>query len=175
MHAYLHKNDKIHAYPEQFRVLSKDELQPGMDGGTTFKSVCFNTALYLPWLASQCLKQGVVLRRGIANHITDAATMHHTGKRADLVINCTGLSSLKLGGVEDTALYPGTLLLRIGDHGHLLIFLPSVCRTRSDCGRPQRSGLYDFIFWHRRRTRGGMLCNEPCSRRWMHPWRMHAA
>jgi D-amino-acid oxidase len=102
-------NDKIHAYLQQFRVLSKDELKPGIHGGTTFTSVCFNTALYLPWLASQCLKQGVVLRRGIANHITDAATMHHTGKRADLLINCTGLSSLKLGGVEDTALYPGTL------------------------------------------------------------------
>ena len=33
--------------------------------------------------------------------------MHHTGQRADLVINCTGLSSLRLGGVEDSALYPG--------------------------------------------------------------------
>ena len=32
--------------------------------------------------------------------------MHHTGKRADLVINCTGLSSLRLGGVEDSAMYP---------------------------------------------------------------------
>jgi hypothetical protein len=140
---------RIRAYLQQFRVLSKDELKPGMDGGTTFESVCVNTALYLPWLASQCLKQGVVLRRGIAKHITDAATMHHTGKRADLVINCTGLSSLKLGGVEDTALYPGTLLLCIEDHGPLLTFLPSVCRTRSDCGRSQRSRLYDFIFWHR--------------------------
>ena len=33
--------------------------------------------------------------------------MHHTGKRADLVVNCTGLSSLHLGGVEDSALFPG--------------------------------------------------------------------
>jgi D-amino-acid oxidase len=33
--------------------------------------------------------------------------MHHSGKRADLVINCTGISSLKLGGVEDKSVYPG--------------------------------------------------------------------
>lgn len=78
-----------------------------MDAGFSFTSVCINTALYLPWLASQCLKLGVKMRRGIAAHITDAASMHHTAERADLVINCTGLSSLTLVGVEDKALYPG--------------------------------------------------------------------
>ncbi|KAK3691258.1 D-amino acid oxidase [Vermiconidia calcicola] len=90
-----------------FKVLPQSELPPGMDGGTSFTSVCINTALYLPWLASQCLKLGVKLRRGIATHVADAADMHHSGKRADLVVNCTGLSSLFLGGVEDAALYPG--------------------------------------------------------------------
>ena len=70
-------------------------------------SVCINTALYLPWLASQCLEHGVVIRRGIATHVADAADMHHSGKRADLIVNCTGLSSLRLGGVEDKSLYPG--------------------------------------------------------------------
>ncbi|KAF2723851.1 nucleotide-binding domain-containing protein [Polychaeton citri CBS 116435] len=89
-----------------FRVLNKSELPAGIDGGSAFTSVCINTALYLPWLASQCLKHGVVLRRGIAKHITDAASLHHTGKPADLIVNCTGLSSLRLGGVEDTTMYP---------------------------------------------------------------------
>lgn len=77
-----------------------------MDGGTAFTSVCINTALYLPWLASQCLKLGAVIRRGIAAHVTDAAKLHHTGKPANLVVNCTGLSSIRLGGVEDNTLYP---------------------------------------------------------------------
>ncbi|KAK4544917.1 hypothetical protein LTR36_003822 [Oleoguttula mirabilis] len=90
-----------------FRVLSQSELPAGIDGATSFTSVCINTALYLPWLASQCLKHGVILRRGTASHIADAAAMHHSGKRADLVVNCTGLSSLRLGGVEDSTLYPG--------------------------------------------------------------------
>lgn len=37
----------------------------------------------------------------------DAAAAHHTGQPADVVINCTGLSSKKLGGVRDDKLYPG--------------------------------------------------------------------
>lgn len=41
------------------------------------------------------------------NHVAEAAELHHSGKRADIVVNCTGLSSLKLGGVADTKLYPG--------------------------------------------------------------------
>lgn len=90
----------------QFRQLEKSELPDGVDGGSAFTSVCINTALYLPWLASQCLKNGAVLRRGEANHVGDAATMHHSGKRADIVINCTGLSALHLGGVEDKTMYP---------------------------------------------------------------------
>ncbi|EMC91718.1 hypothetical protein BAUCODRAFT_302218 [Baudoinia panamericana UAMH 10762] len=89
-----------------FRALSQSELPAGVDGGTSFTSVCINTALYLPWLASQCLKHGVVVRRAILSHILEAANLHHSGKRADLIVNCTGLSSLRLGGVEDTTLYP---------------------------------------------------------------------
>ncbi|KAK4998309.1 D-amino acid oxidase, partial [Elasticomyces elasticus] len=93
---------------KNFRVLGKDELPPGVDGGTTFTSVCINTALYLPWLASQCLRHGAVLRRGIVTHVADAATLHHSGAaRADVVVNCTGLSSRFLGGVTDSTLQPG--------------------------------------------------------------------
>lgn len=77
-----------------------------MNDGLGFTSVCINTALYLPWLTSQCLKMGVKVKRGVVSHITEAADLHHSGQRADLVINCTGLSSLRLGGVEDSALFP---------------------------------------------------------------------
>lgn len=90
----------------QFRALKSSELPPGCDGGSSFTSVCINTALYLPYLASQCLALGAILRRGIATHIASAATLHHSGAKADLVINCTGLASLRLPGVEDTSVYP---------------------------------------------------------------------
>ncbi|CAK1358617.1 unnamed protein product [Cercospora beticola] len=90
----------------KFRVLSKSELPEGMDGGTVFTSVCINTAIYLPWLVSELLKRGSVVKRGILKHISEAANLHHSGKPADLIINATGLSSLKLGGVEDKKVYP---------------------------------------------------------------------
>lgn len=77
-----------------------------MSDGIGFTSVCINTALYLPWLASQCLKMDVKIRRGIVSHISEAADLHFSGQRADIVINCTGLSSLRLGGVEDETMFP---------------------------------------------------------------------
>ncbi|KAI9709593.1 MAG: hypothetical protein M1828_002401 [Chrysothrix sp. TS-e1954] len=89
-----------------FRVLSGDDLPDGMDTAICFTSVCINTAIYLPWLVSQCLKNGVVFRRGIVTHIADAVDLHHTGAKADLAVNCTGLSSLWLGGVRDSTLTP---------------------------------------------------------------------
>lgn len=106
----------------QFRILAKSETPKGMDGGTAFTSVCINTALYLPWLTSQCLKLGAVIRRGIAEHVTDAAKLHHTGKPADLIVNCTGLSSIRLGGVEDSTLYParGQIVVVHNDPGIMM-------------------------------------------------------
>lgn len=70
--------------------------------------MCINTAIYLPWLVSQCLKNGTVFKRATFKHISDAAApgIHHSGKAADLVLNCTGLASLKLGGVEDKLVHP---------------------------------------------------------------------
>lgn len=95
-----------YAHRAQFRTLDKSELKPDIDAATAFTSVCINTAIYLPWLAGQCLRNGARIERGIVKHVSDAAALHHSGKRADLVVNCTGLSSLRLGGVEDAKLYP---------------------------------------------------------------------
>ena len=48
-----------------------------------------------------------MLKRGIVSHVAEAASLHHTGKPADVVINCTGLLAGKLGGVEDPTVFPG--------------------------------------------------------------------
>ena len=77
-----------------------------MDNATSFTSVCINTSIYLPWLVSQCLKAGVVFKRGIFKHINDAASVHDSGQKAHVIVNCTGLSSSKLGGVEDKTVIP---------------------------------------------------------------------
>jgi len=88
--------------------MSPSELQKGIDGGKFFTSVCINTAIYLPWLVSQCLKNGVTFKRGTFKHINEAALprVHSSGRPADLIINCTGLGALTLGGVEDKLVYP---------------------------------------------------------------------
>jgi D-amino-acid oxidase len=81
-------------------------LKPGIDSATAFTSVCINTSIYLPWLAGQCLANGVIIKRGIAKHVCDAAALHASGHSADVVVNCTGLSARFLGGVEDLSVYP---------------------------------------------------------------------
>jgi D-amino-acid oxidase len=69
--------------------------------------VCINTAIYLPYLLGQAVKNGVVFKRGILSHISEASSLHHSGQPASIVINCTGLLASKLGGVMDTNVYPG--------------------------------------------------------------------
>lgn len=92
----------------QFHEIPKSELKEGIDSGTCFTSVCINTAIYLPWLVSQCLKNGAIIKRAVFKHIADAAApgVHHSGRPADLVVNCTGLMASKLGGVEDKTVVP---------------------------------------------------------------------
>jgi len=89
-----------------FRSLEKHEVPAGYDSGTEFQSVCLNTSIYLHWLLGQCLKAGVVVKRGILTHLREAKTWSHTGQPADIVVNATALGSLKLGGVEDKTLAP---------------------------------------------------------------------
>lgn len=47
-----------------------------------------------------------MFKRANLKHIRDASRIHHTGQKPDLVVNCTGLSSHKLGGVEDRNMMP---------------------------------------------------------------------
>lgn len=98
-----------------YRELRQDELIPDHQSGCEVVSVCINTAVYLPWLLGQCLKAGVVVKRAILSHISEAGAMSHAGRPADVIINTTGLGSLKLGGVEDATMAPArgqTVLVR---------------------------------------------------------------
>lgn len=88
-----------------FRILPQSDLGEGIDSATAFTSVCINTAIYLPWLVGQCLKQGCTLQRANLKHISEAATLHPGGK-ADIVINCSGLLASTLGGVMDKDVVP---------------------------------------------------------------------
>ncbi|KAJ5161416.1 D-amino-acid oxidase [Penicillium capsulatum] len=105
-----------------FRSIASYKLPPGIDNAQAFTSVCINTALYLPWLVSQCLKNGVVFKRGVLRHIKDAVGFHHSGNHADAIINCTGLSSKYLGGVDDSKLHPvrGQIVVVRNDPGQMM-------------------------------------------------------
>ncbi|RMD40399.1 hypothetical protein DV735_g4717, partial [Chaetothyriales sp. CBS 134920] len=91
---------------DDFSELGQGELAQGYDAGYAFTSVCINPAIYLPWLVGQCVKRGVVLRRGSLSHISQAQHLSHTAEPAGFVVNCTGLGSLKLGGVNDLSMAP---------------------------------------------------------------------
>ncbi len=54
----------------------------------------------------ECLKAGVTFKRAIFAHIREAVNVHQSGRKANLVVNCTGLSALNLGGVEDKKMIP---------------------------------------------------------------------
>lgn len=102
-------------------MLPKEDLAPGIDSGTAFTSVCINTAIYLPWLVSQCLKNGVVFKRAVFKHISEAASIHPAG-RVDLIVNSTGLGASKLGGVEDKSVVParGQIVVVRNDAGKMM-------------------------------------------------------
>ncbi|KAH6682926.1 D-amino-acid oxidase [Halenospora varia] len=94
-----------------FKVLPESDLPPTVDAATTFKTMCINTAIYLPWLISQCLAAGIVFNRSNLTSLTEASSLHHTRKLASLIVNCTGLLAHKIHGLGpdgkgDKLVYP---------------------------------------------------------------------
>jgi D-amino-acid oxidase len=73
---------------------------------------------------SQCLKNGVIFRRAVFTHISEAADpkVHPTGSKVDLVVNATGLGAAKLGGVVDKTVVParGQIVVVRNDAGKML-------------------------------------------------------
>lgn len=106
----------------QFETIPESQLAPGIDNAQKFTSVCINTAVYLPWLVGQCVKTGAVFKRAIVKHISEAANAHHSGQKADVVVNCTGLASKTLGGVLDDKMYParGQIVVVRNDPGEMV-------------------------------------------------------
>lgn len=65
-----------------------------------------NTPHYLNYLVSRLLALGVTFKRSSLAHILDARPLHHSGQPADVIVNCTALGALRLGGVEDQRMVP---------------------------------------------------------------------
>jgi D-amino-acid oxidase len=91
---------------DDYRDLAPSEMPAGMASGCEFGSVCINPALYLPWLVGQCRANGVVFHRKVVSHVSELRSRGVHGFKPDIVVNATGLSAAKLGGVEDKTCYP---------------------------------------------------------------------
>ncbi len=109
----------------KFRVLPKEDLTRDIEYATAFTSVCINTAIYLPWLLSQCVKNGVKFRRATFQHIREAVNATDAEHRANVIVNCTGLGAAVLGGVADETVVPARgqiVLVRNETGGRMLNF-----------------------------------------------------
>ena len=62
--------------------------------------------MYLKYLLDRVKKAGVAVKRGSLSHIMEATNINGNSRRADIVINCTGLGAASLGGVADSQVYP---------------------------------------------------------------------
>lgn len=93
--------------------MPQDEVPEFADYAVCFSSISLTPNVYLHWLVDQCEAIGVNIVRHTIDHISEAFRLHSTASRASLVINCTGIGALKLGGVEDRAMKPkrGQLVL----------------------------------------------------------------
>jgi D-amino-acid oxidase len=109
----------------QFRQLEPSELPPGISSGISYTSVCINTPQYLHYLLRKCLSAGVVVKREILTNISEARTLHSSGRKISIVINCTGLGAATLGGVRDPTVYParGHVVLLRNDAGGRITFV----------------------------------------------------
>ncbi|CAG8527878.1 8719_t:CDS:1 [Ambispora gerdemannii] len=99
-----HKEDFIEPWFSNFcpgyRHLQKEELPDNVEFGITYKTVTINPTVYLDFLLNTFLALGGNIERKEFSHIHDAILPD-----TDIVINCTGIHSRTLGGVQDANVY----------------------------------------------------------------------
>ncbi|CAG9981050.1 unnamed protein product [Clonostachys byssicola] len=143
---------------DNFRELNIGELPKGAVSGCTFTSVQINPMIYLPWLIGQCKSNGVVIKRGVIDHIMEAAALSHSGAKADIIVNSTGLRSCKLGGVMDQNVIParGQVVVLRNEINHMMSISGTddgnseLCymMTRADGGGTIVGGSYEPGNWN---------------------------
>ena len=88
----------------QFREIPPEELPAGVKAGYSLTSVSINPQIYLPYLQSQLLRHDAQFVRRNLSHISEAFSLATPSPSA--VVNATGISARKLGGVVDKNVYP---------------------------------------------------------------------
>ncbi|KAM3582821.1 D-amino acid oxidase [Umbelopsis sp. WA50703] len=85
-----------------YKVLPKSELPTSAISGFSHTTVCINTPHYLKWLMAEFTALGGKVMRRTLYHIHEAA--NEDGSTA-AIVNCTGLQSRFLGGVNDQKVF----------------------------------------------------------------------
>ncbi|KAJ2557929.1 hypothetical protein EV175_001053 [Coemansia sp. RSA 1933] len=96
------------------REISVDLLPDGVAYGVEYTTLTINVPLYLAYMMNLFITNGGSFVQRRISHISEAADVCKEGT-GPFIINCTGLGSLSIGGVEDKNMYPirgQTLLVR---------------------------------------------------------------
>lgn len=87
---------------DEYQVLSKKDLPDGVSYGYKYRGVVITTLIYLNFLLLKALSLGITVKRTTAlKTIKEALNLHSTGKKAHIVVNCTGLLAGELKGFKD--------------------------------------------------------------------------
>ena len=93
--------DWYHTLVPNYQEIPSNQLAPGSSFGVQYETISISTDRYLEWLQNEFIKcNGIIQHKELA-HIDEAFESD-----VDTVINCTGLGSATLGGVQDTHVYP---------------------------------------------------------------------
>lgn len=95
------KRLSLRSYLNQFSVIPHRRLPEDAAYGISFLSWSFNCPRFLVHLQLYLAKKGVQFRRQRLEHVSEAY-----GSETKVVFNCTGLGARRLGGVEDSKVYP---------------------------------------------------------------------
>lgn len=95
------KVESLKSYLEQFLEVPQSELPRGVEYGIRFLAWNFNCPKFLVSMQRYLANQGVVFHRERLTHISQGFSAG-----VKYVFNCTGIGARKLGGVEDTKVYP---------------------------------------------------------------------
>ncbi|KAJ1915928.1 hypothetical protein H4219_004062 [Mycoemilia scoparia] len=92
-----------------FKEIPKEYIPADMNYGCVYETLVINVPKYLGWLFAQFLDQGGKLVEQHLPHINDATKYLNNilpPNSPRIVVNCTALGAMNLGGVLDKNMYP---------------------------------------------------------------------
>ncbi|CAG8629444.1 12171_t:CDS:10 [Acaulospora morrowiae] len=125
-----------------YRHLKKEELPKGVEFGTTYKTITISPPKYLIYLMKCFRINGGSTKRASLSHIKEAIF-----DNTDVVINCSGLGSKSLRGVQDQDVYSAsgqTILVQL-PVGHVNWTFGRYAAGRTDGGTHRKNEVLTYV------------------------------